>query len=105
MIKKKFKVRVVYFGEAYYRVQWAEYRIIPRWFTLCFWFEQTLTGGTECWSDKLFNFKDAEKVASSLKSREDVIKFYERDNAREKDFYKRQSEFYGKNVPYKTKYF
>jgi len=88
-----------------YEVQYAHYYFIPVYHSLCFWFEQMLTGGTECWSTRLMDFQTAENLAKSLKSIEDVRKWYERDEAKEKDFYKRKKEYYAKNVPYDTKYF
>ncbi len=105
MFNKKFKVRVRHFAEDKYEVQFAHYYFIPVYHSLCFWFEQTLTGGTECWSTRLMDFQTAENLAKSLKSIEDVRKWYEKDEAKEKDFYRRKKEYYAKNVPYGTKYF
>ncbi len=105
MFNKKFKVRVTHFAEDKYVVQYSHHYLIPWYNSLCFWFEQSLTGGTECWSTNLYDYKTAENLAKSLKSIEDVSKWYEKDEAREKDFYKRKKEYYSKNVPYDTKYF
>lgn len=105
MFKKKFKVRVKYFSGDYYTVEYAHYYFIPVYHRLCFWFEQSLTGGTECWSTRLMGYNTAEELAKSLKSIEDVKKWYEKDEARAKDFYSRKKEYYEKNVPYDTKYF
>jgi hypothetical protein len=93
LFQKKFKVRVNYFAEDKYTVDWANYRFFPIWYSLCFWFEQTLTGGTECWSTNLFQIKDAEKLANTLKSRADIRRYYEPEENKEKDFYKRQNEY------------
>lgn len=105
MFKKKFKIRVNYFAEDQYTVQYAHYYFIPVYHSLCFWFEQSLTGGTECWSTHLLDYKSAEELAKSLKSIEDVRKWYEKDEERERDFYRRKDEYYKKNVPYHTKNF
>ena len=105
MFNKKFKVRVRYFAKDKYEVQFAHYFFIPIYHSLCFWFEQTLTGGTQCWSTRLMDYQSAEDLAKSLKSIDDVRKWYEKEEAKEKDFYKRQKEYYAKNVPYDTKYF
>lgn len=105
MFKKKFKVRVRYFGKDKYTVEFAHYYFIPFYHPLCFWFQQSLTGGTECWSTRLMDFKSAEELAKSLKSIEDVKKWYEKDEEKEKAFYKDKEEYYKKNVPYDTKYF
>ena len=105
MFNKKFKVRVRLFGKDKYQVQFAHYYFIPIFHSLGFWFEQTLTANTQCWSTRLFDYKSAEELAKTLKSIEDVRKWYEKDKAEEKDFYKRRKEYYEKNVPYDTKYF
>jgi hypothetical protein len=102
---KKFKVKVTYFGDGRYQVKYAHYRFIPTYHTLCFWFEQTLTGGTECWSDRLMRIEEAERVAESLKSINDVREWYKPYKKEEISFYKRQAEYYKKNVPYSSKQF
>lgn len=105
LFDKKFKVKVTYFGSGKYEVNYAHYRFIPIYYTLCFWFEQTLTGGTECWSGRLMNIKEAERVAKSLKSIEDVREWYKPYEEKERTFYKRKTEYYKKNVPYRSKQF
>lgn len=105
MLNKKFKVRVKHYSKHYYTVQFAYYYFIPIYNSLQFWFEQTLTGGTECWSTKLLDFKSAEELAEKLKLIDDVKKWHEKDEAKAKDFYKRKKEYYAKNVPYDKKYF
>lgn len=105
IFNKKFKVRVNYFGSGKYQVQYANYRLIPTWYTLCFWFEQTLTGGTECWCNRLMDIEEAEKTAKSLKSIEDVREWHKPDEERRKIFYERKAEYYKKAVPYQTKQF
>ncbi len=103
-MKKKFKVRVKHFAQDKYEIQFASYYIVPIFHSFQFWFQQSLTSGTECWSTILMNFKDAEYFAKNFKSFEDVKKFYEKDKAKEKEFYKSKKAYYEKNVPYNTKY-
>ena len=103
-IKKKFKVRVRHFLKDKYEVQYAYYYFMPHYNSLCFWFEQTLTSGTECWSTMLIDYQAAEDLAKSIKSIEDIRKWYEKYEADEKDFYRRKKEYYAKNIPYNTKY-
>jgi hypothetical protein len=105
IFNKKFKVRVNYFAEGRYQVQYAYYRLIPIWHTLCFWFEQTLTGGTECWTDRLMSIDEAEITAKRLKSIDDVREWYKPYEERMKIFYERKAEYYKKAVPYRTKQF
>ena len=105
MFNKKFKVRVKYYADGYYMVQFAHYYFIPIYHSLCFWFELTLTSNTEGWSLRLMDFKSAENLAKSLKSIECVRKWYEKDESNKADFYRRKKEYYAKNVPYDTKYF
>jgi len=103
---KKFKVRVSYFGNGKYTVDYCHYYLIPIcWNSINFWFQQSLTGGTECWSTDLFTLKEAESLAKTLKSIEDVNRYYKPLKEDRLDFYKRQKEYYKENVPYKTKYF
>jgi len=103
--EKKFKVRVNYWGRGKYTVEWCNYRFIPIWHELCFWFEQTLTGNTECWTVSLFSWDNAEKVASKLKSINDVRKYYKADEDKEKAFKIAKEKYYEENVPYSKKYF
>jgi hypothetical protein len=104
-MNKKFKVRVRYFSSGKYTVQYAHYYFIPNYHSLLFWFEQSLTSGTECWSTRLMDVKSAENLAKTLKSIEDIEKWYEKDELKAKDFRKRKKEYYEKNVPYNTKHF
>jgi len=105
IFNKKFKVRVSYFGRGRYQVQYANYRLIPIWHTLCFWFKQTLTSETECWSYMLMDIDEAERTAKSLKSIEDVKEWYKPYEERRKIFYEQKAEYYKKAVPYQTKQF
>lgn len=105
MLNKKFKIRVRYVYTDCYVVEYANYFFIPIYYPLCFWFEQSLTGTTHCWSRKLMNYKTAEELAISLKSIEDIRIWYKKDEEKEKLFYKRQKQYYIENVPYNTKYF
>jgi hypothetical protein len=106
MLNKKFKVRVRRFiTKDKYEVQFAHYYFIPIYHSLCFWFEQAVTSGTECWSTKLMNWQTAEDLAKTLHSIEDIEKWYEKDEAKEQDFYIRKKEYYTKNAPYDKKYF
>ncbi len=105
LFPKKFRVKVCHYTQDKHTVDYCHYRFIPNWRSLHFWFEQTLTGGTECWSLNLWDVDHAEKVAMSLKSIEDVKKYYENDEKRESDFYRRKKEYYNKSVPYSTKEF
>lgn len=104
-MKKKFKVRVRYFSSGWYCVEYAWYRFIPNWNVISFWFDQGVPGGTECWSTELFQVNKAEEFASTLKSIEDVNNWYSEQNLKRDSFYKKQTEYYKKNVPYQTKEF
>jgi hypothetical protein len=105
LFNKKFKTRVVHFCRDLYTVEYASYRLIPIWHTLKFWFEQSLTGGTERWSTELLKVEDAENLAKSLRSIEDVIEWYKPHVLREKLFYVEKKEYYEKAVPYSSKEF
>ncbi len=105
MFEKKFKVRVKHFSQDYYQVEYAYYRIFPDYKSLNFWFDQGVTGSTECWSTKLFKYNEAEELAKTLKTYDDVLNWYKPWEEERTDFYKRKREYYKKNVPYTTKYF
>lgn len=98
-LKRHFRKRVVLYSEDRYIVQYAYYNYWPIWRSLNFWFEQTLTGGTECWSLNMWNYDDAVRVAKSLKSIQDVLDYYVPHKQEEADFYKRKSEYLSRNVP------
>ncbi len=51
----------------------------------------------------LFQVNEAEIVAKSLKSIEDVENYYKPHKEREQSFYKRQADFWKKNYPYESK--
>ncbi|MAQ77201.1 hypothetical protein CL684_01610 [Candidatus Campbellbacteria bacterium] len=104
-MKRKFKTRVKHFSGDKYLVQYAYYRFIPIWYSLHFWFEQTLTGNTECWTEDFFNIDEAEKLAKSLKSIEDVKNWYKPDEEKRERFYQRKREYLKKAVPYRSKEF
>lgn len=93
LFNKKFKVKITHCGEDKYQVKYAHYRFIPIWHTLRFWFEQTLTGGTECWSTMLFKIEEAERVAKKIKNIADVREWYKPHKERETFFYKRKAEY------------
>lgn len=105
LFDKKFKVKVKYFGKGKYQVKYASYRLIPIYHVLCFWFEQSLTSDTECWSTKLLGIEKAEELAKSLKTIEDIRAWYKPHEHKERSFYRRQAEYYKKNVPYRSKQF
>ena len=102
---KKFKVKVTYFAEDKYKVKYSHYRFIPIWYAIIYWFNQGLTGGTEGFFEKLFEIEEAEKCAKKLKSIEDVREWHKPEIERKKKFYKRQTEYYKKAVPYISKKF
>ena len=105
MFKKKFKVRIKHFAEDKYVVQYAYYYFIPFFKSLNCWFGMSLTTDTECWTLHLNGYKNAELLASDLKSIESVKNWYQKEEEKEKDFYQRKKEYYSKNIPYNTKYF
>ena len=103
--KKKFKVRVKHFYGDKYTVQYAYYRLFPNWTELLFWLSPPFTSNLECWSTKMFNVKDAEELAKSLKSIEDIDKYYECDRERCINYKKTKQEYLKENVPYESKEF
>lgn len=93
---KKFKVKITRFSKNKYKVKYAHYWLMPKYHSLNFWFEQTLTDDTECWSSKLFNIEDAEQIAKTLKSYSDVKDWYKPYEKQRELFYCRQAK-YNKN--------
>ena len=51
----------------------------------------------------LFQVNEAEIVAKSLKSIEDVENYYKPHKEREQSFYKRQADFWKKTIPMKVR--
>lgn len=103
MFKKKFKVRIKLFSSYKYVVQYTYYRILPTYTSLSFWFSQTLTGGTECWSTNMWPYEQAEEVAESLTCMEDVQAYYKPYDEKRTAFMKAKKEYYEKHVPYASK--
>ena len=104
IFKRKFKVKVSYFGEGKYTVKYSQHRIIPKWKELCFWYSTTPTG-MYGWSTDLFYIDEAEEIAKSLKSIEDVKAFHAKDYPKRDAFFKKYNEFWSNKVPYKSKVF
>lgn len=101
MFKKKFKVRIESFGRFSYTVEYAHYRFIPNYHPFCKWKGFCPTLGSD-WTEILFNAKEAEDFAKTIKSIEDVKKFYEEDEKRRSQYLRldREQEL---NRPYKRK--
>ena len=91
LFEKKFKTRVRYYAKDKYTVDYCSYYLFPKWRSLRFWFEQTLTEDTECWCIRLFHLDDAEELQKSLKSIEDVREYFKPHEVAEKSFYARKS--------------
>ena len=101
----KFAVRVKHYAEDRFVVQYSVHYKRPDFNSITYWFEQGLSSGTERWDIKLFRLHAAEAFAKSLKSMEDVERYYEAERAKEDHFYRRQKEYLAEKVPYKIKYF
>ena len=100
MIKKKFRVRLKYFTDCKYYVEYANYYIFPIWKPIIRWTNSILG-----FSERLFDFKGAEEYAAKIKSMDDV----ERIHDAEEEIYQKEKEsrerYYKGNAPYKVKYF
>lgn len=103
MFKKKFKVRVSRYIDDRYVVQWCEYRFIPIWRSLLFWFDQGHPGGTQCWSPEMWNYKKAEEIASTLKTKKDVDNYYIPYVEKCKRWTEEEEKYIKENMPYSTK--
>ena len=103
MFTKKFKVRVKSFSGDKYVVQYAYYRVLPVYTSLSFWFSQTLTGGTECWSINMWAYEQAEKVAEGLTCMVDVQAYYKPYEEERTAFMNAKKKYYEKHVPYASK--
>lgn len=103
LVSKKFKTRVCYYSECKYTVDWCNYRLIPIWHSLCFWFDQGHPGITECWSTDLWDYKTAENIASSIKSKNDLRNYYKKDEEKERIWREEEKMFWKKNAPYRSK--
>ena len=102
---KKFKVRISHFAEGKYTVQYAHYNFFPNWKSLNFWFDQGHPGRTQCWSINLWDVCSAEKVASNLKTIDDIKKYYEPFEREAAAWCLEEKKYWEKNVPYQTKEF
>ena len=103
MFEKKFKVRVMHFSEDWYQIQYAYYRIFPNYKSINYWFDCGFTGNLEAWCTEILKIKEAEEFAKTLKSIEDVNKYYQKENVKRREFYKEKNKFKKTNIPYKSK--
>jgi hypothetical protein len=103
LFDKKFKVKIEHFSNCKYAIYYCNYRIIPIWSELCFWFEQGHPGGTQCWSIELFDIKEAEDIAKNLKSMDDIDNYYKPHIENAKKWLKEEKEYWQKNMPYTSK--
>jgi hypothetical protein len=103
MFKKKFKVRVSHFSSGKYTVDYAYYRFIPIWNSFTFWFNQGHPGGTECWSTDMWDYNTAEKIASKIKTIEDVSTHHEPEVKKMQAWKKAEAEWWNENAPYQSK--
>lgn len=104
MFKRKFKVRVRHYVNTSYVVEWAYYYLIPSWYMLSWWYSISLTHNGR-WVAKCLKYEDAIVLAKTIKTIEDVHKYYEKDNELEREFYERKKEYLRNNAPRKTQYF
>lgn len=103
MFRKNFKVRVAYFAECRYTVEWACYRFIPIWHTINIWYDFGFTSGLEGFSPKLFYIQDAEIFALRLNSIDDIDRYYKHQRELKSLFLANKREYYRNNAPYKSK--
>ncbi len=102
-MEKKFKVRVDHFAGTKYTVDYANYYLIQNWKPLCYWFSLCLDGSSHDWAIRLYDYEDAERMALTLKSIEDVNKWYKIENKKRDDFYAKRKEYLKRRQPYTTK--
>jgi hypothetical protein len=50
MFEKKFRVRISYFAEDWFTVDYAYYRFFPWYNSIMYWFDCGMTGNLESWS-------------------------------------------------------
>lgn len=100
---KKFKTRVHHFSDCKYTIEWCNYRFIPIWYPLYFWFSQGHPDGTECWTIDLFDIKTAESIALQIKCKDDLKKYYKKDEEEEKKWRQDEKKYWEKNAPYNKK--
>lgn len=105
MLKKKFKVRVIHYVNTSYAVEWSYYYIIPIWHSLCWWYAISITHEDARWVTNCLKYEDAIELAEKIKTIEDVHKYYEKDNEKEREFCISRNEYLRNNAPRKTIYF
>jgi hypothetical protein len=98
IFRKKFKVRVVYFGDNYYVIQYAYYRFIPIYSNI----EKYVTM-FKSWNSVLLPCKDAEEFAEKFNSIEDIKKYYKKYYLEESSVNKSQKIYLEKVKPYESK--
>jgi hypothetical protein len=104
LFTKKFKTRVKHYINEKYTVQYCYYRFIPIWYSLM-WFHSSgyHSGNMTGWYINLWDYESAEKIATKIKSIEDVLNYYKPFEEEEKKWEKAEQKYWEKNVPYNTK--
>ena len=103
MFKKKFKVTVDHFSSGNYAIYYCHYRFIPNWRSLKFWFDQGHPGGTEFWATNFWPHEEAEKLAKTLNSIEDIREYYKPYEEEEARWREKETQWRKDNVPYQSK--
>lgn len=99
----KFRVRIQYFGNTLYCIQYAYYKRICTWNTILYWSGQHITSSLSGWHTYLFSIENVENFASHFKTIEDINNFYKPYQEEERKFIKRREDYYKKQVPYNSK--
>lgn len=102
MFAKKFKVRITYFGQKYYVIEYAYYRIFPFWKHIYQWIEFR-NSDLSTWNPILGNVFEMEEKAKTFKTYSDIQSHYTRENENRALTLKRYEEYQKKYVPYNNK--
>lgn len=103
-MKKKFRVRVKHFLREHYIVQYTHHLVIPNWKVLNRWHglyhpDRDLA----CWVENLLNYNNAEKLARSIESIDDVKSYYKTYELECKQYWIDEKNWWKINTPYTEK--
>jgi hypothetical protein len=103
MISKKFRVRVRHWHEDRYIVEWANYYIIPFYRPLLRFFSWDVPNKTHEYLHETGTYEETIRLASSIKSINDIYSWYREQKEVEDAYYKHRSRYMKATRPFKVK--
>lgn len=99
----KFVTKISHYYETYYCIRYSQYRFIPIYHKLKYFYFISVDYDHYEWMTKLFKYENVELMADKLKTIDDIKLFHENEKIREQHYKKSRKEYLKNSIPYKTK--